>query len=90
MKLQDTHYKRQDIKEDSNLFIIIRKAKDVADISRWEFKERIYIRISVTYRIFHAIYFKKKDEKLWLYVDYWELNNITVKKSYLLLLILKL
>ena len=60
LKLQDIYCKRQDIREDSNLFIIIKEAKDIADISRWEFEERIYIRISVTHRILHSIYFKKR------------------------------
>ena len=60
MKSQDIYSKKQDIKEDSDLFIIIRKAKDVVDISRWESKERVYIRILITYKIFNSIYFKER------------------------------
>ena len=34
-------------------------------------------------------YVKKKDESLWLYVDYWDLNRITIKNYYHLPLISK-
>ena len=39
---------------------------------------------------YSILFILKKNESLWLCVNYWELNNITVKNNYLLSLILKL
>ena len=39
---------------------------------------------------YFILFVLKKNEKLWLYVNYQRLNNITVKNSYLLSLILEL
>ena len=59
MKSWDIYYRRQDTEKDSNLLTVIREARDIINISRWESEERIYKKISVTYRIFNSVYFKK-------------------------------
>ena len=49
-----------------------------------------FIRESQSSIEYSILFVSKKDEKLWLYINYWELNNIIVKNSYSLSLILKL
>ena len=56
----DTYCRRQDIRKDSDLFIVIREARDVVDVSRWESEERIYKKILVICRILNSVCFKKE------------------------------
>ena len=49
-----------------------------------------FIRESQSSAEYSILFVLKKDEKLWLCVNYRELNNITVKNSYLLSLISEL
>ena len=60
MRLWDIYYRRQNIREDNNSSIVIREVKDIENISREKSEERIYIRISVIYRISYSVYFKKR------------------------------
>ena len=49
-----------------------------------------FIRKSQLSAEYSILFISKKDKKLWLYVNYRELNNIMIKNSYLLSLILEL
>jgi hypothetical protein len=49
-----------------------------------------YIRLSISLIGYLVLFVLKKDRKLRIYIDYYRLNNETVKNRYLLLLILKL
>ena len=49
-----------------------------------------FIRESQSSAEYLILFVSKKDEKLWLCVNYQRLNNIMIKNSYLLSLILKL
>jgi hypothetical protein len=49
-----------------------------------------YIRLSTFPAGYLVLFVLKKDGKLRIYIDYYQLNNKTVKNRYLLLLILKL
>ena len=60
MRSWDTDLRRKDIRKNTNLFLVIRKFRDIKNISRWESEERIYIRIIIICRISDSVYFKKE------------------------------
>ena len=59
MRSWDTDLRTKDTREDTNLSLVIRQARDVKNVSRWKSEERIYTEIIITHRISDSVCFKK-------------------------------